>query len=146
MNEAIHFIRRAIITRLTSAITVSGSVVPVYNKVPYNASEPFIRVYSVDTNEIDQNGSSYTFNCSTRVEVVTSYIGDDGGQLLCNQIASEALALLRTRSGSYFDLSADGFNVYTCTLDSTRYMEETELDKTYFRAIMTIENRIEQTS
>lgn len=146
MNEAIHFIRRAIITRLTDAITVDGSYVPIYNRVPNDASEPYIRVYSVDTSEVDQNQSSFTTNCTTRVEVVTSFLGDDGGELQANQIASEAVNLIRTRSGSYYDLSGDGFNVYTCTLDSTTYLEQDTTEKTYFRAIMTFENRVEQTS
>ena len=59
MIEAIHFIRKAIITRLTDAISVNGSYVPVYNRVPNDASEPYIRVYSVDSNEVDQNADSF---------------------------------------------------------------------------------------
>ena len=146
MTEAIHFIRRAIITRLTDAISVNGSYVPVYNRVPNDASEPYIRVYSVDSNEVDQNADSFMLECTTRIEVVTSFIGDDGGELQANQIASEILTLIRTRSGNYFDLSSDGFNVYTCTNEGTSYLYEDGVEKTYFRAILTISNRIEQTS
>ena len=146
MTEAIHFIRRAIITRLTDAISVNGSYVPIYNRVPNDASEPYIRVYSVDSNEVDQNADSFMLECTTRIEVVTSFIGDDGGELQANQIASEILTLIRTRSGNYFDLSSDGFNVYTCTNEGTSYLYEDGVEKTYFRAILTISNRIEQTS
>ena len=146
MIEAIHFIRKAIITRLTDAISVNGSYVPVYNRVPNDASEPYIRVYSVDSNEVDQNADSFMLECTTRIEVVTSFIGDDGGELQANQIASEILTLIRTRSGNYFDLSSDGFNVYTCTNEGTSYLYEDGVEKTYFRAILTISNRIEQTS
>jgi hypothetical protein len=146
MTEAIHFIRRAIITRLTDAITVNGSYVPVYNRVPNDASEPYIRVYSVDSNEVDQNADTFMLECSTRIEVVTSFIGDDGGELQANQIASEILTLIRTRSGNYFDLSSDGFNVYTCTNEGTSYLYEDGVEKTYFRAILTISNRVEQTA
>jgi len=146
MTEAIHFIRRAIITRLTDAITVNGSYVPIYNRVPNDASEPYIRVYSVDSNEVDQNADTFMLECSTRIEVVTSFIGDDGGELQANQIASEILTLIRTRSGNYFDLSSDGFNVYTCTNEGTSYLYEDGVEKTYFRAILTISNRVEQTA
>ena len=144
--EAIHFIRRAIINRLTDAITVNGSYVPVYNRVPNDASEPYIRVYSVDSNEVDQNADSFMLDCATRIEVVTSFIGDDGGELQANQIASEILDLIRTRSDNYFDLSADGFNVYTCTNEGTSYLYEDGVEKTYFRAILAISNRVEQTT
>lgn len=144
MTEAIHFIRKAIIDRLTDAITVDGSYVQVYNKVPNDASEPYIRVYSVDSNEVDQNADTFMLECTTRIEVVTSFIGDDGGELQANQIASEILTLIRTRSGNYFDLSSDGFNVYTCTNEGTSYLYEDGVEKTYFRAIMSISNRVEQ--
>lgn len=146
MNEAIHFIRRAIISRLTDAITVDGNYVPVYNRVPNNASEPYIRVYSVTSTEVDQNIDSFMMDCSTRIEVVTSFLGDDGGELQSNQIISEALDLIRTRSSGYFDLSSDGFNVYTCTSEGTNYLYEDTGEKTYYRAILSISNRVEQTS
>ena len=142
--EAIHFIRRAIINRLTDAITVNGSYVPIYNRGPNDASEPYIRVYSVDSNEVDQNADSFMLDCATRIEVVTSFVGDDGGELQANQIASEILDLIRTRSDNYFDLSADGFNVYTCTNEGTSYLYEDGVDKTYFRAVLSISNRVEQ--
>jgi len=145
MIEAIHFIRQAIITRLTDAITVDGSYVQIYNRVPNNAAEPYVRVYSVDSNEVDQNSDNFMLDCSTRIEVVTSFISDDGGELQSNQIASEILNLIRTRSGNYFDLSAAGFNVYTCTNEGISYLYEDGTEKTYFRAIISISNRVEQT-
>jgi hypothetical protein len=146
MTESIQFIRRAIISRLTDAITVNGSYVPVYNRVPNDASEPYIRVYSVDSVEVDQNADSFILECNTRIEVFTSFIGDDGGELQANEIASEILTLIRTRSGNYFDLSANGFNVYTCTNEGTSYLYEDGVDKTYFRAVLNISNRVQQTS
>ena len=117
---------------------------PIYNRVPNDASEPYIRVYSVDSTEVDQNSDTFMLECSTRIEVVTSFVGDDGGELQANQIASDILTLIRTRSGSYFDLSADGFNVYTCTNQGTSYLYEDGGEKTYFRAILNITNRVEQ--
>ena len=112
--------------------------------MPNDASEPYIRVYSVDSTEVDQNSDTFMLECATRIEVVTSFIGDDGGELQANQIASDILALIRTRSGNYFDLSADGFNVYTCINEGTSYLYEDGVEKTYFRAVLSISNRVEQ--
>ena len=98
MIEAIHFIRKAIITRLTDAITSNGVTVPIYNRVPNDASEPYIRVYSVDSTEVDQNSDKFMLECTTRIEVVTSFIGDDGGELQANQIASEILTIIALRA------------------------------------------------
>ena len=146
MNEAIHFIRQKIITLLTNAITVDGEAVPVYNKVPKNATEPFIKVYSVDTEEIDQNQTSFNIICTTRIDVVTSFVGDTGGELLSNQIVSSILNLVRTRSSGYVDLSSDGFNVYTSVLDKVKYIEDVDEDKTFYKGVITLENRVEKTS
>ena len=55
MLEAIHFVRKAIITALNSNVTIDSANVPIYGRVPNNASFPYIRVYSVSNNEVDQN-------------------------------------------------------------------------------------------
>lgn len=144
MNEALHFIRKAIIDRLTDAITINGSYVPVYNRVPSSASEPYIKVSSISSNEIDNNTTSFNSQCITRIEVVTAFNSDDGGELQSNQIVSEVLNLIRTRSSGYYDLSSDGFKVYTSINENTTYLEDDLQDKTYFRAIMEISNRVEK--
>ena len=144
MNEALHHIRKAIITRLTDAITINGSYVPVYNRVPSSASEPYIKVSSISNNEIDNNTTSFNTECITRIEIVTAFTSDDGGELQSNQIVNEALNLIRTRSAGYYDLSSDGFKVYTCTNESTTYLEDDLQDKTYFRVIIEISNRVEK--
>ena len=146
MNEAIHFIRQKIITLLTGAITVDSSQVPVYNKVPQNASEPFIKVYSVDTEEIDENQTSFNIICTTRIDVVTSFVGDTGGELQVNQIASSIVNIIRTRSSGYFDLSANNFNVYMNVLDSVNYEQLDKDDHTYFIGVIELATRVEQTS
>tara|TARA_R100001443_G_scaffold24077_1_gene36204 strand:- start:617 stop:1054 length:438 start_codon:yes stop_codon:yes gene_type:complete len=145
MIEALQFIRKAIITRLTGQITAGGGTVPIYNRVPSNATEPFIKVYSISNDEVDQNQTSFTMDCVTGIEVVTSFDADDGGELQSNQIVSSVLNLVRTRSAGYYDLSSDGFNVYTCTNEGINYIEEDAEDKTYFRAVIQISNRVQKT-
>ena len=144
MNEALQFIRKAILTRLTDAISIGGSNVPVYNRVPSDASEPYIRVFSVSNNESDFNATSFISECVTRLEVVTAFDSDSGGELQSNQIVSSILNLVRTRSSGYYDLSSDGFKVITCTNGGVTYFEDDLEDKTYFRAIVEISNKIEK--
>lgn len=145
MKEAIHFIRKAIISRLSNAIEVNGSFVPVYNRVPYNASEPLIRVYSVTSAEDSRNQTSYITECTTSIEVITAFDGDSGGELQANQIVSEVMELIRTRSEGYYDLSADGFKVITCVVNNVTYIEEDAEDRTYFRAVVEVANKVLQT-
>ncbi len=144
MIEALHFIRKAIISRLTNQISLNGSVVPIYNRVPSSASEPYIKVSSLSNNEINQNTTSFINECITKIEVVNSFNADDGGELQTNQIVSSILNLIRTRASGYYDLSSDSFKVITCVNENTTYFEDDLQDKTYFRAIIEISNRVEK--
>ena len=144
MLEAIHYVRKAIIAKLNGNITIDGSIVPIYGRVPTNASYPFIRVYSLSNDETDQNQTSCTTETITRVECVTRFASDDGGELDSNLMVSKCLELLRTRSANYIDLSANGFNVYTSVNEGVKYLQDDLSDFTYFRAIIEISNKIEQ--
>lgn len=146
MLEAIQFIRKAIINRLTGNILINGSALPVYNRVPSGTSVPYIYVYSVSTDESDYNQTSFITETITRIEVITRFQGDSGGELQVNQAVSQILALIRTRSNGYFDLSDDGFNVFTCINEGTTYLTDEDVDYTYFRGIIEISNKIQQTS
>ena len=144
MLEAIHYVRKAIIAKLNGNVIIDGSNVPIYGRVPTNASYPFIRVYSLSNDETDQNQTSFTTETITRVECVTRFTSDDGGELDSNLMVSKCLELLRTRSANYIDLSANGFNVYTSVNEGVKYLQDDLSDFTYFRAIIEISNKIEQ--
>lgn len=144
MLEAIHYVRKAIIAKLNGNITINGSVVPIYGRVPTNATYPFIRVYSVSNDETDQNQSSFTIETITRIECVTRFASDDGGELNSNLMVSQCLEKLRTRSANYIDLSANGFNVYTSVNEGVKYLQDDLSDFTYFRAVIELSNKIEQ--
>jgi len=144
MKEAIHFIRKAMIDRLTGAVSINGNIVSVYNQVPSDVSYPFIRIYSVSSNESDFNQSSFISETITRIEVATRYQGDSGGELDSNLIINQILELIRTRSAGYFDLSSDNFKVFTCIKENCTYLNEYDDDHTYYRAIMEISNKIQQ--
>ena len=144
MREVIHRIRKAIIDALTGNVELRGSVIPIYGRVPSDATYPFVRIYSVSNDEIDQNRSSYNMEVITRIEVVTRFESDSGGELDCNLIVDECLSLLRTRSAGYFDLTEQGFNVYTSVNEGIKYLEDDFSDHTYFRAIIELSNRVQQ--
>jgi hypothetical protein len=146
MLEPIQFIRKAIITRLTNNVVIGGVTFGVYNRVPSSASFPYILVYSVSSDETDFNQTSYITETITRIEVVTRFASDSGGELTANQAINRILELIRTRSNGYFDLSTDGFNVFTCVKESSTYMVDDERDHTYFRGIVEISNKIQQTA
>lgn len=146
MNEAIHHIRQKIYNALNSNITLNSATVPVYNRVPTNSAYPYIWIYSLSTNEVDQNASKYNLECITRIECVTRFNGDQGGDLDSNRLVNSVVSLLRTRSAGYFDLSSSNFKVYTSTVESINYIQEDAEDHTYFRGIIELSNRVEQTS
>lgn len=144
MKDPIRFVRKAIIDALDGNITYNASVVPIYGRVPSDATYPFVRVYSVSSDEANQNRDSFNSEVITRVEVVTRFQSDNGGELQCNAIISDCLELLRTRSAGYFDLASDGFNVYTSENGGIQYIEQDLSDHTYFRAILELSNKIQQ--
>ena len=57
MLEAIHYVRKAILAKLNGNVTINSSTVPIYNRVPTNASYPYISLYSVSNDQTDQNQS-----------------------------------------------------------------------------------------
>ena len=144
MKDPIRFVRKAIITALTGNISYGGSIVPIYGRVPSNATYPFVRVYSLSSGETNQNRDSFNSEVITRIEVVTRFQSDNGGELQCNAIVSDCLELVRTRSAGYFDLASDGFNVYTSENEGIQYIEQDLSDHTYFRAIIELSNKIQQ--
>ena len=146
MKDPIKYIRLKIIAALGSAISHGGSYVPVYNRVPSSASYPYIRVYGLSTNAIDDNQSKYNVECITRIEVVTRFKGDVGGDLDANTIMSAITNLLVSKNQSAFDLSSYNFNCYAVQNSGITYLQDDLIDHTYFRAILELSNKVEQTS
>ena len=146
MREAIHHIRAKIYTALNGNVTLNSATVPVFNRVPMDATYPYIWIYSLSTNEVDQNAEKFNMECVTRIECVTRFGVDVGGDLDANLLVNSVVSFLRTRSAGYFDLSASNFSVYTSTVESINYIQEDESDHTYFRGIIELSNRVEQVS
>jgi len=146
MKEVIHEVRKALIGKLNGNVTLNGATVPIFNRLPSSATYPLIRIYSVSNDEVDQNRTSYITEVITRLEVITRFSGDSGGELDSNLITDAILQIVRTRSADYIDLEAEGFKVYTSTVAGINYLTEDSDDFTYFRTIIELSNRIEQVS
>lgn len=144
MLEAIHYVRKAIIAKLSGNVLINSAAVPVYNRIPTDATYPLIRVYSVSTNETDQNQQSFNTETITRIECISKFYSDDGGQLDTNLMVSQCLENVRTRSANYIDLSSDNFKVYTSVNEGVSYITDDLKNYTYFRGIIEISNKVEQ--
>ena len=144
MKEVQHHIRKAFVDRLSGNITYDGAEVPVYNKVPSTATEPFIKISSVGTLEVDQNQTKFNTQSTTRIQVFTSFNGDDGGDIQVNSIVDSITQSIRTRSAGYIDLSANNLNVYTTEIEGIEYDEDYRNDKTYHNAVVDVTIKIEQ--
>ena len=104
MKEPIRFIRQKIFTLLNGNVSYGGANIPVYNRVPSSQSEPYIIVYSADSAQTNQNQSDFIVECITRIEVVTAFFSDDGGELQVNDIVESILELIKTSTTDYFTL------------------------------------------
>ena len=143
MKEPAHFVRRGLFNVLNGNISYDGSNVPVYNAVPNNATYPYIIIYSVSTNQIEDNISNYIADVSTRIEVVTRFADGDGGQLQANQIINSISQLVILKSG-LMNLNSDGFNVYSQINEGITYLTEDAPDHTYYRGIISLSVKLEQ--
>ena len=144
MKEPIRSIRQKIFTLLNGNASYDGSNVPVFNRVPSTQNEPYIIIYSVDTAQTNQNQTDFIVECITRIEVVTAFFSDDGGELQVNDIVESILELIKTSTTDFFDLSSNNFNVFTSNINGIAYSEENDDEKTYYRAIIDIANRVQQ--
>jgi|TARA_R110002020_G_scaffold390072_4_gene600570 hypothetical protein len=146
MKDPIKFIRKKIFNACSGSVTLDGNNVLFYNRVPSDTTYPFVRVYGLSTSQIDDNQSKYNVECITRIEVVTRFLGDVGGDLDANDIMTQIMNLLITKNQSAFDLSADNFNCYAVTNNGVTYLQDDLTDHTYFRAILELSNKVEQIS
>lgn len=144
MNEVLHHIRKAFIDRLTGNITVDGITVPVVNVVPSNADFPYVKVYSVSNDEDDLNRSSFNTEAVIRLEVVTRFDYNVGGELQANLITDAILNQIRTRSEGYIDLTAQGWNVYVIQNGGVKYITDNLEDHTFYRSIISIRVKAEK--
>lgn len=142
MREAFHHLRKKYIDAIDGNITINNASVPIINRVSTSQAFPYIKIFSYQEEEADQNKTSFVSELVTRFEIVTQFDGDAGGEYQANQIVDGVLDIVRDRTN--VDLSAEGFNVYLTNINRVRYFEDFEDGKTYFRALIDVENRVEK--
>lgn len=144
MRYAGHFVRKAILSKLVGNINIGDGVLPIYGRVPDNATYPYALVRTEETSEIDQNQSTFISQVNTAIEIVTRYASDDGSALKAQQYANSILQVIRTRSANYMDLSNDGFKVYVQELSGITNIEEPYSDFYYYRTIINLNVRLQE--
>lgn len=144
MKNPNKYIRKAIIDRLSGNVIVNGVTLDVIGQGTFETSFPFIRVYSYTAQEVDFNQTSFIQEVRTNIEVVYRYPTDSGGETEADDAVNQIFELIRTKSEEYFDLSAEGFNVFTCIVDNIDNYNDIEDDFTYIRKIILISNKVQQ--
>ena len=135
MKDPSFIVRKGLFDVLNGNISYDSSNVPVYNVVPDNATYPYIVIYSVSTNQIENNQTNYISGVDTTLEVVTRFSSSSGGQLQSNKIINSIAQLIILKSG-LLDLSSDNFNVYSQTNEGITYLTEDLPDHTYYRGVV----------
>lgn len=139
MKEPAHHLRKAIIDDLFGNVVINQSIVQIYNKVPHNAPEPFIKVYTLSSGESEFNRNSKMVDTVLRIECVTAFDTVAGGELQVNQMVSQIYDRLRVSPENYLDLSAEGLYIYSMSIGQTQYFEEYTDGKIYHRAVISVE-------
>jgi len=144
MRNPNKYIRKAIIDRLTGNVVINGTTLDVIGQGTYETDFPFIRVFTYTQQETDFNQTSYITEVRTNIEVVFRYNSDSGGETEADDAVNLIFELIRTRSNGYFDLSAQGFNVFTCNVENVDVLNDNDEDFTYIRKIVLISNKVQE--
>lgn len=115
-------------TLLNNNVSVSGSIVPVYDDIPANATYPLITFE--DTSLVD-NSTKSTFmdDVTFSLSVVDRFDRDGGSRAKINSAVDQVKTIIRARPVP-FDLN--DFNVISSVVDSDISLKEKTETYTYF--------------
>lgn len=108
-------LQRAYYTVLNTNVSYGGSVVPVYDEVPRNATYPYIELGDYTEGD-DSSKSDFGFECTFSVTIVDRYDGSFGSNIKIYDIWDSVKGLIRTRPQG---LSLTGFSLISTTVDSS---------------------------
>ena len=109
---------------------------PITQNPTRKTTEPFIYVYSVDSNEVDPTKDSTAREYAVYVEVCTRYNSYGGGQRQVNRMVDEVVRAVR--NGGYPDLTSVGYNIYNLTVGEIRDFTFKERGANYYKAIIEV--------
>lgn len=132
MKDCFYELRKAYFDRLNNII-VNGTKIPFYDIVPTTADEPYIYVLDCTTNE-EGDKTDYGQEVTITINIVQKYDNSKGGHKEVDNIASEVIRLIRTRSSGY--LTMTNHYIIVTTLDnSVSLTEQTEKGKLVTRSV-----------
>lgn len=109
-------------TALNGNITYNSASVPIYDRVPNNATFPYIR-FSSYTGVDDSNKSNYLQEVTVTIQVVSAFDVDTGGKGQSDNIADQVIDIIRERPLQLLDLSPN-FKLLSVSLDDTSTFDE----------------------
>ncbi len=121
----------------------STTAIKLYNKVPSNVSYPFIRIYSQEERQIDNNNSRFMKDVITRLEVVHRNTTASGGELLNNSIVNQITSILLPNPGESLPITDYNISIYSTENLGITNFQDTFKDFTYHRSIIEISTRVE---
>jgi hypothetical protein len=143
MENSIQFIRKLFYDTLNGNVSLSGSTLPIYNRVPSTATYPYIFIYSEEESSSNFNKSKFISTVITKIEVVIRYSGNAGGELQIQNIVSDIQELIKPLISTQLDLSGRDRNVITNKINNVTYLRTDLKDHYYQRAIIETENDVE---
>jgi len=115
-------------TLLNNNVSVSGSVVPVYDDVPANATYPLI---TFEDTTLADNSTKSTFmdDVTFSLSVVDRFGRDGGSRAKINSAVNEIKTIIRARPVPF---NLTDFNVISSVVDSDISLKEKTETYTYF--------------
>ena len=134
-------VRKGVFDRITSEFDyqrVNGltETPPITQNPTRKTSEPYIYVYSVDSNEIDATKTSTAREYGIYVDICTRYNSYGGGQRQVNRMVDEVVRALR--NGGYPDITSVGYSIYNLTIGEIRDFTFKERGANYYKAIIEV--------
>lgn len=109
-------------TALSGNITYSSASVPIYDRVPNNATFPYI-CFSSYTGVDESNKSNYLQEVTVTIQVVSAFDVDTGGKAQSDNIADQIIDIIRERPLNLLNLSPN-FKLISVSLDDTSTFDE----------------------
>lgn len=113
---------------LNNNVSVSGSVVPVYDEVPANGTYPHIQ-FNATTLTDDSTKSTFMDNVTFSLSIVDRFSLDNGSRAKINSVVNQVKEIIRARPVP-FNLAS--FNVITSVVDNDVSRKEKTSTYTYF--------------
>ncbi len=115
-------------TLLNGNVSLSGSVIPVYDEVPSNATYPHIQF--ADTTLVDNSTKSTFMDDATfSLSVVDRFSLDNGTRSRINDVVDQVKQIIRARPVPF---TLTDFNVIVSVVDNDLFRKEKTDTYTYF--------------